>query len=554
MSAPVAREDNVQNTPGASSSSSSYRPAARAEGQATSSSPSSGPRKQRNEGEPQAPQNHQTGATSPAVGKHDDNMKSSSQAGKESEQQTHSTSSPGNKEQTPAAAPAKAQNDEQPAAEVQQNTANMDVDEENDPDEDDSDEEPAPIRRLEPDDLENEKIFEILMEDTYHHYYITTTWTPQYYRRLAFEGFIAVRHSKYLLPEIQKSYCVLDFQNLHIGRKTRRFLKRGKFRLFNTRNWDECVRKIGEYWSAGKKKNGNAEKEKSADDATGKDEEAQKEDHESCWYNKDYASLVRQAGLLPPEASKGRGKMNAFFQAQQEPNHASKAGQASSSTNVREQKGRQRGKSSPSGEGSNGKKNMKLVPHSIELYEVVEENDPVATPGKITGGISTETQPGASSSSTSGAGGPAHASTTDTTNSSASSKKQEKLKLIAGECGYSFGKVYTSLTGFCDKSKPNCGLLQMWLLGKWLERNQYDFWNLGHPPRKKKKPTAKKAGEAADTQEEAGDMTMKYKSDLGGHVLQRADFLAKWRASRDFQEDFRGLEDEFDFSDLLAKM
>ena len=56
--------------------------------------------------------------------------------------------------------------------------------------------------------------------------------------------------------------------------------------------------------------------------------------------------------------------------------------------------------------------------------------------------------------------------------------------LVAGEIGYSFGTTYTSLTGFYDKTISNAGKLQLILLGKWLQRSGYSFWNFGHPPRR----------------------------------------------------------------------
>jgi hypothetical protein len=55
-----------------------------------------------------------------------------------------------------------------------------------------------------------------------------------------------------------------------------------------------------------------------------------------------------------------------------------------------------------------------------------------------------------------------------------------------------------------------CGTIQLTSLGKWLEKDGYAFWNLGHPPRKH---------------------TMKYKRDLGGRVYPRKDFLSRWQCS-----------------------
>jgi len=77
--------------------------------------------------------------------------------------------------------------------------------------------------------------------------------------------------------------------------------------------------------------------------------------------------------------------------------------------------------------------------------------------------------------------------------------------LIAGEIGYRINSTYTSLTGFSSKEKKynNWGNLQLVLLGKYLENNNYSFWNLGHP-------------------------YMQYKFDLGAKTHSRKEFLERW--------------------------
>ena len=81
--------------------------------------------------------------------------------------------------------------------------------------------------------------------------------------------------------------------------------------------------------------------------------------------------------------------------------------------------------------------------------------------------------------------------------------------LAAGEVGYKIGNIYTSLSGFVKREKPydNWGSLQMVLLGRYLESEGYDFWNLGHP-------------------------YMEYKIRMGGKVLSRKDFLSRWKRGR----------------------
>jgi len=78
-------------------------------------------------------------------------------------------------------------------------------------------------------------------------------------------------------------------------------------------------------------------------------------------------------------------------------------------------------------------------------------------------------------------------------------------KLIAGEIGYRINNTYTSLSGFTNKEKQynNYGKLQMTLLSHYLQKNNYSFWNLGHP-------------------------YMQYKKDMGAKILSRQDFLLRW--------------------------
>lgn len=86
-------------------------------------------------------------------------------------------------------------------------------------------------------------------------------------------------------------------------------------------------------------------------------------------------------------------------------------------------------------------------------------------------------------------------------------------ELIAGEIGYKIGSLYTSLTGFTlkDKKYNNYGKLQLVLLARYLEKENYSFWNLGHP-------------------------YMQYKFDLGAKKYSREDFLNRW---------YKVLDDEY---------
>ena len=77
-------------------------------------------------------------------------------------------------------------------------------------------------------------------------------------------------------------------------------------------------------------------------------------------------------------------------------------------------------------------------------------------------------------------------------------------RLHAGEIGYRCGRTYTSLSGFFDRSRTNVGKLQLLRLGEYLRDGGYVFWNLGHP-------------------------YFQYKIDLGARILERPEFLRRWR-------------------------
>jgi len=84
-------------------------------------------------------------------------------------------------------------------------------------------------------------------------------------------------------------------------------------------------------------------------------------------------------------------------------------------------------------------------------------------------------------------------------------------ELVAGELGYTIGRTYTSLSGFCrpeDAAWRHFGSLQLVLLAERLRDAGYAFWNLGHPH-------------------------MAYKRALGARIVKREPFLRRWHAHRD---------------------
>lgn len=95
---------------------------------------------------------------------------------------------------------------------------------------------------------------------------------------------------------------------------------------------------------------------------------------------------------------------------------------------------------------------------------------------------------------------------------------RDREEIVAGELGYTIGRSYTSLSGFCNRDEArwrHFGTLQMVLLAEQLRDSGYAFWNLGHP-------------------------RMPYKRALGARVLQRKTFLKRWLEARD-QDPLRPL-------------
>lgn len=70
--------------------------------------------------------------------------------------------------------------------------------------------------------------FDFIAADYTTNYYATTDWSPKFYCKMSYQGFIAVSHAKYLLPEMQRTYSLISLSDaknpkfkLHISKKTR---------------------------------------------------------------------------------------------------------------------------------------------------------------------------------------------------------------------------------------------------------------------------------------------------------------------------------------------
>lgn len=79
-------------------------------------------------------------------------------------------------------------------------------------------------------DLRNPLLLQARYADMGEDYYWSEDFSPEFYIAQAQAGFIAVTEQRkgreLLLPELQRSYAVLDFNNLHISRHAQRIIRR----------------------------------------------------------------------------------------------------------------------------------------------------------------------------------------------------------------------------------------------------------------------------------------------------------------------------------------
>jgi Leu/Phe-tRNA-protein transferase len=91
-------------------------------------------------------------------------------------------------------------------------------------------------------------LINIIYPNMYKNYYWSDDFSATYYIAQAKAGFIAVtdyyEDEELLLPEIQFSYALLDFKDLHISRKVNKLLNEKDLRLEISHNLDEVVEQI----------------------------------------------------------------------------------------------------------------------------------------------------------------------------------------------------------------------------------------------------------------------------------------------------------------------
>ena len=89
------------------------------------------------------------------------------------------------------------------------------------------------IYRISQEDLEKPKLHTRIYPDLEQTFYWTESWDPEFYIALARAGFISIARQDpklgfLLLPEIQQSYAVLDWENLRCSRSLGKLMQSGR--------------------------------------------------------------------------------------------------------------------------------------------------------------------------------------------------------------------------------------------------------------------------------------------------------------------------------------
>jgi Leu/Phe-tRNA-protein transferase len=105
------------------------------------------------------------------------------------------------------------------------------------------------IHNLSYEDVTNPHILlDLIYPNMYKNYYWSDDFSAKYYIAQAKAGFLAVTDTyedkEFLLPEIQFSYALLDFKDLHISKKVNKLLKRKDLKLEISQNLDQTAEMI----------------------------------------------------------------------------------------------------------------------------------------------------------------------------------------------------------------------------------------------------------------------------------------------------------------------
>jgi Leu/Phe-tRNA-protein transferase len=110
-----------------------------------------------------------------------------------------------------------------------------------------------PIEYLSYEELNSTEVMQYIYNDMEKNYYWSDDFSAQFYVAQAKAGFIAVtmEHENQIIltPEIQKSYAVLDFKDLHISRKVKKILTQKKPTLEIGYAFNEVFEQINQFHS-----------------------------------------------------------------------------------------------------------------------------------------------------------------------------------------------------------------------------------------------------------------------------------------------------------------
>lgn len=112
-------------------------------------------------------------------------------------------------------------------------------------------------------DLQDPQVMDWIHRNQELDYYWTDDWTPEFYAHCAYQGFIAVSTGGFLVPEMQKAYALLDWENLHISSHVRKLIKQSRFSLHLNPDPRKVISAVQEH-------------------------------HENCWMGEEYRNLLLQ--------------------------------------------------------------------------------------------------------------------------------------------------------------------------------------------------------------------------------------------------------------------
>mmetsp|Transcript_14484 Transcript_14484/g.29220 ORF Transcript_14484/g.29220 Transcript_14484/m.29220 type:complete len:241 (-) Transcript_14484:184-906(-) len=101
-------------------------------------------------------------------------------------------------------------------------------------------------------------------------------------------------------------------------------------------------------------------------------------------------------------------------------------------------------------------------------------------------------------------------------------------RLVAGDLGYSVGAVYTSMTGFRKEGTVGAGTIQLVATCSLLKEQGFKWWDLG--------------------------MVMKYKKELGAHVMSRKEFISRLHKDRDCSDVTLATAEHISAKHLVQKL